>query len=55
MYLRYYGLPKARLDKYLKCAVSRYNSTKNMVNVLKHCGNLQGRNFTIVIGQCRGY
>ena len=37
MYLRYYELPKTRLDKYLKSFLSHYPSTSNMVNALKHC------------------
>ena len=50
MYLRYDGLPKTRLDKYLKSSVSHYPSRSNMVNALKHCSNLRGGTFTIFMG-----
>ena len=49
MYFRYYGLPKRRLDKYLKSTVSEYPLTKNMVNALKHCSNDHGGTFIILI------
>ena len=55
MYFRNYGLPKAWLGKYLKSAVLQYPSTSNMVNALKHCSDLHGGTFTILINRCEGY
>ena len=55
MYLRNYGLPKTRLHKYLKSAFLQYPFTSNMVNALKHCSNLHGRTFAIVINEGGGY
>ena len=48
MYFRTYGPAKRRLDKYLKCAVSQYPWTRNMVKVLKHISNHQGITFIIL-------
>ena len=49
MYFRNYGFRKTRSDKCLKSAVSQYPSTSNMVNVPKHCSNLNDGSFTIFI------
>ena len=50
-----YGLPKMRLDKYLKSTVAQYPSTSNIENVLKYCSNHHVGTFTISIDQCEGY
>ena len=49
MYFQYYGLPKRRLDKYLKSTVLQYSSPSNMLNALKHCSNDHGGTFIILI------
>ena len=49
MYFRNYGLPKTRLDKYQKSAVSQYPSTSNMVKALKHISNYHSSTFIILI------
>ena len=55
MYFQIYGVPKTRLDIYLKSTTSRYLSRSNMVYALKHCSNLHGGTFTIFIDQWEGY
>ena len=55
MYLRYYGIPKTWLAKYLESAISHSPSRSNIANALKHCSNLHSRTFTIVIDDFEGY
>ena len=55
MYIRNYGLAKRRLDKYLKSEVSKYPSTSNMLNALKHISNHHGGFFIILIDHQEGY
>ena len=45
---------KIWLDKCLKSPVSEDPSTRNMVNELKHCWNLNGSTFTIIFDHCEG-
>ena len=45
--------PNTWLDKYLKSPVSEEASTSNMVNVHKHCWNLQQITFIIFIDHCQ--
>ena len=54
MYIGNYGPRKTLLDQCLKSPVSRDPSKSNMVNAPKHCLNLHGRNFTILIDRCEG-
>ena len=54
MYLRKYGLPKARLDKYKKGTASEYPWTSNMVHQAKHCCNMNSGTFISFIDQCEG-
>ena len=42
------------LDKYQESTASEYRWTNNMVNVLKHCSNLNDGSFTIFIDYCEG-
>ena len=49
MYFWTYGLRKTWLDKCLKSPFSDNPSTINMVNVPKHCWNLNDSTFTIFI------
>ena len=53
MFFRNCGLPKTRLDKYLKIVFSHYPSKSNMVKALKHCSDLHGGIFTIFMGHCK--
>ena len=55
MYIRNYGLAKRRLDKYLKSEVSKYPSTSNMLNALKHISDHHGGFFIILIDHQEGY
>ena len=54
MYFWTYRLPKVRLRKCLKSALSEDPSNSHMVNGLKHCWNLTGSTFTIFIDNCEG-
>ena len=54
MYFWTYGHGKMWLDKCLKSPVSEDPLTSNMLNVPKHCLNLNGSTFTIFIGPCEG-
>ena len=54
MYFRNYGLRKTWLDKHLKRNVSEEPFTGNVVNVPKHCFNLEERAFNIFIDPCEG-
>ena len=52
MYIRNYGLPKTRLDKYQKTSACEYPWTSKMVNRPKNCLNLNGGMFIIFIDHC---
>ena len=54
MYFRNCGLQKTWLDKCLKSPVSEDPLTGNLVNVPKHCFNLNYSTFTMFIDQCEG-
>ena len=54
MYFWTYGHGKMWLDKCLKSPVSEDPLTSNMLNVPKHCLNLNDSTFTIFIGPCEG-
>ena len=49
MYFQNYGLRKTCLNKCLKTTISEDTSASGMVNGNKHCGNLDGKTFIIVI------
>ena len=49
MYFPNYGLPKARLGKYQKSAVSQYPSKGNMLNALKHTSSHRGGTYIKLI------
>ena len=49
MYFRNYGLPKWRLEKYLKSAISQYPLTRKMIKALKHISNQKDGTFIILI------
>ena len=51
---RNYGLRKRWSDKCLKSALSQYSSTRNMVNAIKHCSNLNNGSFTKFFDYCKG-
>ena len=55
MYFPNCGLPKTRLNKYLKSVVSHYPSRSNMVNALNYCSDLHGGTITIFLDQFKGY
>ena len=52
-YLRNYGLWKTWLDNIIKIPVSEERLTSNMVNVPKHCRNLNDGTFTRFIDKWR--
>ena len=52
MYIRNYGLPKTRLDKYQKTSACEYPWTSKMVSRPKNCLNLNGGMFIIFIDHC---
>ena len=54
MYFWTYGHGKMWLDKCLKSPVSEDPLTSNMLNVPKHCLNLNDSTFTIFFGPCEG-
>ena len=54
MHFRNYRVPKTRLDKYLKSAVSQYPSKSNMVNVLRHFSNVHDGTSTIPLDHPEG-
>ena len=54
MYFGNYGLRKTCLNKCLKNPVSQDTSASGMVNRNKHCSNLEGSTFSIVIDHCGG-
>ena len=54
MYFRKYWRRKIWLDKRLKSRVSDDLETENTPNGSTHCGNLNGRTFTIFINHCEG-
>ena len=55
MYFPNCGLPKTRLNKYVKSVVSHYPSRSNMVNALNYCSDLHGGTITIFLDQFKGY
>ena len=54
-YFRNCGLRKTCLNKCLKNTISEDTSAIRMVNGNKHCWNLEGKTFSIVIDHSEGY
>ena len=54
MYFRNYGVRKTCLNKYLKNLLSEHTLANGMVKGNKHCCNLDGTTFSIVIDHCEG-
>ena len=54
MYFWTYGLWRTWLDKGLNNAVSEDPFESDMVNLPKHCWNLNDSTFTVFIGPCEG-
>ena len=50
-----FEFPKTWLDKHQKCSASEYPRTSKIVILPKHCWNLNGGTFIILIDRCERY